>query len=113
MEVKGAETPTASIITSTLPPTLHSSPSQTPLPPLSSPTIAPVEGTTSTQVNVRAEPTTASDVLGIIPPNTKVQIVGKDPGENWWQINYPAGRGRERLGHRAISLQRRPSPRSR
>jgi uncharacterized protein YraI len=44
---------------------------------------------TSTQVNVRAEPSTASHVLGVIPPNTKVEITGKDPGESWWQINYP------------------------
>jgi len=28
-------------------------------------------------------------VLGILPANTKVQIVGRDPGENWWQILYP------------------------
>ena len=27
----------------------------------------------------------------MIPPNTKVQIVGKDPGGNWWQILYEAG----------------------
>jgi uncharacterized protein YraI len=40
---------------------------------------------------VRAEPSTASNVLGIIPANTKVEIIGKDPGENWWQINYPQG----------------------
>ena len=46
---------------------------------------------TSTQVNVRAEPSTASNVLGMIPANTKVEITGKDPGENWWQINYPQG----------------------
>jgi hypothetical protein len=26
-----------------------------------------------------------------MPPNTKVQIIGKDPGENWWQILYPQG----------------------
>ena len=38
---------------------------------------------------MRAEPSTASAVLGIIPPNTKVEIIGKDPGESWWQILYP------------------------
>ena len=27
----------------------------------------------------------------MIPPNTKVEITGKDPGESWWQINYPQG----------------------
>lgn len=44
---------------------------------------------TSAQVNVRDEPSTSSTVLGILPPNTKVEITGKDPGEGWWQINYP------------------------
>jgi uncharacterized protein YraI len=48
-----------------------------------------VEGITSTQLNVRAEPSTSSDVLGVLPANTNVQIVGKDAGENWWQILYP------------------------
>jgi len=55
------------------------------------PTTAPVEGMTSTQINVRAQPSTSSNVLGIIPANTKVEITGKDPGENWWQIHYPQG----------------------
>jgi len=50
-----------------------------------------VEGTTSTQVNVRAEPSTASAILGTIPASTKVEITGKDRGESWWQINYPQG----------------------
>jgi len=45
----------------------------------------------STQINVRAEPSTAGNVVGIISANTKVEIIGKDPGENWWQINYPQG----------------------
>lgn len=27
----------------------------------------------------------------MIPPNTRVQIVGKDPGGNWWQILYEQG----------------------
>jgi uncharacterized protein YraI len=27
----------------------------------------------------------------MIPPNTRVEITGKDPGESWWQINYPQG----------------------
>jgi uncharacterized protein YraI len=38
---------------------------------------------------VRAEPSTAGTVLGIIPANTRIEIVGTDPGGNWWQINYP------------------------
>lgn len=30
-------------------------------------------------------------MLGILPPNTVVEITGKDPGKSWWQINYPQG----------------------
>ena len=79
------------IITATLPPSPTPRPSETLLPPPLPPTVAPVTGTTSTQLNVRAEPSTASDVLGIIAANTNVQIVGQDPGGNWWQIVYEAG----------------------
>ena len=82
-------TVTAPVVTSALLPSPASAPSETPLPPL--PTLAPVEGTTSTQINVRAEPSTASNVLGIIPADTKVQILAKDPGANWLQILYPQG----------------------
>ena len=86
------ETPTAVIVTSTLPATLTPPPSQTPLPPPPSPTVTPVEGIASTQINVRAEPSTVSEVLGIIAANTKIQIIGKDPGSSWWQILYPEGK---------------------
>ncbi len=74
--------------TATLSVTLTQAPSETPSPPTPQPTVVPVEGVTSTQVNVRAEPSTAGKVLGMIPVNTKVEITGKDPGGNWWQINY-------------------------
>ncbi len=86
---EGATTATPFIITATLPSSLTPVPSETPLPPPPQPTVAPVQGTASTQINVRAEPSTASKALGIIPANTTVEIVGKDPGGNWWQIIYP------------------------
>ncbi|HEY3476219.1 MAG TPA: SH3 domain-containing protein [Anaerolineales bacterium] len=66
-------------------------PSASPPPSPPQPTAVPVDGVTSTQVNVRAEPSTASSVLGIIPPATRIEITGRDPGGNWWQINYPQG----------------------
>ncbi len=95
IQVREAAAPTATLlpITATLPATPTQPPSETPLPPPPQPTVVPVEGVTSTQVNVRAEPSTAGKVLGMIPANTKVEITGKDPGENWWQINYPQGQG--------------------
>ena len=79
--------------TSTLPETIASAPSETPLPTSPQPTVSPVEGVTSDQINVRLEPSTASPVLGIIPLNTTVEIVGKDPGGNWWQIIYAHPQG--------------------
>jgi uncharacterized protein YraI len=53
--------------------------------------MTPIEGTTSTQINVRTDPSTASNVLGIIPANTNVQVLGKDPAGNWLQILYSQG----------------------
>jgi uncharacterized protein YraI len=93
VDVVEAPTPMSVIATVTLFPSATPPPTLTalPLPPAS--TAVPVDGTTSTQVNVRAEPNTASDVLGVIPANSPVQIVGKDPGENWWQILFSQGAG--------------------
>lgn len=88
------ELPTAAptlLITATLPPSPTARPSETPTPHLPTPTVAPAPGTTSTQLNVRTEPSTAGEVLGIIAANVTVQIVGQDPGGNWWQILYEAG----------------------
>ncbi len=77
--------------TATPAPAFPSPATDTTLPAPATPTVTPVEGTTTTQLNVRAEPSTASNVLGIIPANTIVQITGKDPAGNWWQILYPQG----------------------
>ena len=80
-------TPTPITTSSTIP-ARTPSPSEVVLPVTSAPTIAPVDGVTTTQVNVRLEPSTGSSVLGIIPGEMRVEITGKDPGGNWWQINY-------------------------
>jgi uncharacterized protein YraI len=50
--------------------------------------MSPVEGTTTTQVNVRAGPSTASESLGMVSPFVKVQIIGKDASGSWYQIIY-------------------------
>jgi len=81
------------ILTATLLPTSSPRPTETLLPPPPTPTIAPVQGITSSQLNVRTEPSTAGEVLGIIAASQIVQIVGQDPGGNWWQILYEAGEG--------------------
>ena len=93
--VQGEITPTnpSPIITSTLPGRITPALSETPLPLSPQPTVLPVQGVTSDQVNVRLEPSTASTVLGTIPVDTTVEITGKDPGGKWWQIIYPHPEG--------------------
>jgi uncharacterized protein YraI len=88
--------PTPDFVTATLPPTSIPLPTQTSLPPTAIPTIQPIEGTTNTQINVRAETSTASESLGILPAFTKVQVTGKDASGIWLRIVYaeaPAGFG--------------------
>jgi len=77
------------IITSTLPPTQTPRPSQTPEPPTPTVEVAPVEGQTISQLNVRGAPSAESDLLGSIPIGTRVQILGKDLSNGWWMIAYP------------------------
>ncbi len=93
VQIHAATAPAATplLITATFPAPPTGAPTETALPPPPPPTTAPVEGVTSTQVNVRAEPSTAAGILGMLPANTRVEITGQDPGGNWWQIDYPQG----------------------
>ncbi len=89
-------TSTPVFITATLPATAIPLPTQTLLPPTAVPTIPPIDGTTTTQVNVRAETSTASDNLGTIAQFSPVQIIGRDASTSWYQIIYasaPNGSG--------------------
>ena len=81
-------TPTPIFVTATLPATAVPQPTQTLLPPTPMPTIPPIEGTTTTQINVRAETSTASENLGTIAQFSKVQIIGRDASTSWYQIIY-------------------------
>jgi len=91
VDVIEAPTPITVIATVTLLPSVTPLPSLTRIPIFPTSTIVPVEAVASTQVNVRAEPNTASEVLGVLPPKSRVQVIGKDSGGNWWQIQYPSG----------------------
>jgi uncharacterized protein YraI len=87
----GISTSTPFIITSTLPPTAIPSATLTPIPPTPSPTTAPVQGMTTTQVNVRTAPSAAAAQLGMIAPFANVQITGRDSADDWYQIAYSNG----------------------
>lgn len=82
-------TPTVFLITATLPPTQTPRPSPTPLPPTPSPPVQPVEGQTTSQLNVRSAPSASGDMLGTVYMFSKVQIVGKDASGGWYLIQFP------------------------
>ncbi len=99
-------TATPGFVTSTLPPTRIPPPTHTALP--STPTEeaaagtevplpeSSIEGTTTTQLNVRAETSTASETLGMVNQFAKVQIIGRDASGSWYQIVFAdsaSGRG--------------------
>jgi uncharacterized protein YraI len=94
-----AVTITPDFITATLPfkPILPST--QTYIPIVSTPdavetpVLFTTAGTTTTQLNVRAEPSTASESLGVISPFEKVQIIGRVASGTWFQIVYADGIG--------------------
>ena len=92
-EVTVPDTPTPTpllIITATLPPTQTPRPSPTPEPATPTVPVAPAEGQTISQLNVRSAPSAESDLLGTVQIFANVQIVGKDPTSGWWMIVYPA-----------------------
>jgi uncharacterized protein YraI len=88
------QTATPDFVTAVLPPTPAPIPTSTVIPSASTlsaiagPTMIPIEGTTTTQVNVRAEPSTASESVGMIGIFTKIQVTGKDASGSWYQIVY-------------------------
>ncbi len=53
----------------------------------------PIEGITTTEINIRAQPSTASAALGAISIFTKVQIIGRDSTGSWYQITYADSAG--------------------
>lgn len=83
-----SSTPTLYIITATLEPTLTPHPTYSPQPPSPIPTIVPVKGTTTTQVNVRKFPLVSADVMGQLSIFTEIEITGKDTDGRWYRINY-------------------------
>lgn len=89
---------TPEFVTATLPPTNAASATATFIPPtlLSLPTSPPLDGTTTTQLNVRSEPSTAGNSLGVVTAFSKVQVLGREENGAWFQIVYaesPDGKG--------------------
>ncbi len=89
-----AVTATPDFVTATLPATPIPPSTQTPEEIVSTPSVVEtavtvsVEGTTTTQLNVRAEPSTASETLGMVNQFATVQVIGRDASGSWYQIIY-------------------------
>ena len=95
-------TATPGFVTSTLPPTKIPPPTYTSTPTTPTadviagtekPIPSSVEGTTTTQLNVRAEPSTASETLGMVSQFATVQVIGRDASGSWYQISYADSKG--------------------
>jgi uncharacterized protein YraI len=92
--VAACGTPKTSTPTS-LPATVTSTPTveltDTPLPPKPTHTPVLVDGTLTTQVNVRSGPAISAASLGLLNSGGKVRILSKDASGTWYQILYPSG----------------------
>ncbi len=92
-EIAGV-TATPDFFTATLPPTQTPQATRPPDLPIPTPgvieefNITPIEGMTTTQVNLRAAPSTASTALGTIGIFVNVQVIGRDTSGSWYQILY-------------------------
>ena len=84
--------PTEGLITATLYPTFTPRATATFLPATAVPTVEPVTGKATAQINVRERPSTASVSLGLLNINAEVQIIGKDEETTWYQIIFVGAR---------------------
>jgi uncharacterized protein YraI len=91
---------TTGIITATLPVTFTPRASATPLPATAQPTVEPVSGKVTAQINVRENPSTSSESVGMLGINSEVEIIGKSANENWYKIRFisPSGESGEGWG---------------
>lgn len=90
--------PTDAPITATLYPTFTPRATVTPLPSTAMPTVEPVTGKATAQINVRQRPSTSSESLGMLSINAEVQIIGRDEGTTWYQVIFTATNGESQRG---------------
>lgn len=86
MPVLPASTP-VSPTPAPMPPTQRPRPTPTPIPPTATATPKPMV-MINNEMNVRQGPGTGYPVTGTASPGQQYPITGKDPGGDWWKINY-------------------------
>ncbi len=80
-------------ITATLLSTETAAPVSTQIPPSSTVEVIaaqPIEGVTTTQLNIRLEPSTAGESVGAAAAFSTVQIIGRESNGKWYQILNPS-----------------------
>ncbi|MCC7352669.1 MAG: SH3 domain-containing protein [Anaerolineae bacterium] len=82
------DTPTATETATEVPPTdTPVPPTATPMPPSATPTPIPSPFALAiTEANVRLGPGTTYQVMGALKKNALLQIVGRNPAGDWWQV---------------------------
>lgn len=90
--------PTDAIVTATLYPTFTPRATVTRLPATAAPTVEPVTGKATAQINVRQRPSTVSESLGMLQINSEVQIIGRDEGTAWYQVIFTGTGGEAQKG---------------
>ncbi len=81
-----SDTPLAAPTNTPLPTATPLPPTDTPPPPTPTPLPQPVVIVNSDRVNVRAGPGTAYGIIGQVTRGTRLQVQGRNPAGDWWQV---------------------------
>ncbi len=90
--------PSVPPVTATLYPTFTPRATVTALPSTAMPTVAPITGKATAQINVRERPSVTSESLGMLGINTEVQIIGRDEAKAWYEIIFTGANGEQQQG---------------
>ena len=90
--------PTVPPVTATLYPTFTPRATVTALPSTVMPTVAPIGGKATAQINVRERPSVTSPSLGLLDINSEVQIIGRDENTAWYEIIFTSANGEAKKG---------------
>lgn len=86
------QTPKPSVMvfnTPTLVPTHTIEPTNTPMAPTATPTLAPISATLKAQINVRNKPSTNGESIGLLNFGTEVMVIGRSTNNEWLTIDRP------------------------
>ena len=107
MEVSKIDDPSnlpEAVITATLYPTFTPRATATYISATAIPTVEPVSGKVTAQINVREKPNASSESVALLSINNQVWIIGKNADENWYQIYFDRQNGERGEGWAAADF---------